>query len=203
MNPDGDYTEQSVSVYDSIVNESLISLAQLLGREDLLDYVRRNLRKLFCYIEPDGTVNTLNSRRQDYGVKAYPTGHYWSCLFLAHHDRDPDFAGMAELLLCRWKRHGNRAGLWAADGRPPIRPAAAGPVPPGNLPPVLPQLRAGSGPGRETPALTLLRDNPVFLKYQVGGPAGADALLRQLLRPGAVSGPGAAAGGVPGGLGGV
>lgn len=111
MNPDGDYTEQSVSVYDSIVNESLISLAQLLGREDLLDYVRRNLRKLFCYIEPDGTVNTLNSRRQDYGVKAYPTGHYWSCLFLAHHDRDPDFAGMAELLLCQMERLGTGRAL--------------------------------------------------------------------------------------------
>ena len=168
QNPDGDYTEQSVSVYDSIVNESLITLATHLGKEKLLEYVRRNLEKLPCHLEPDGTVNTLNSRRQDYGVRAFPTCHYWSCLFLAHHDQSPFFAALAEQLLCQMEKN----GVGVSFNRLMADPLYAQSLPVGQIPVCYHRYLPHSGMLRwreENTTLTLLKDNPVFLKYQVGG----------------------------------
>lgn len=167
QNPDGDYTEQSVSVYDSIVNESLITIATLLGKEELLEYVRRNLEKLPCYLEPDGTVNTLNSRRQDYGVRAFPVCHYWSCLFLAHHDRSPYFAALAEQLLCQMEKNGSGVSF----NRLMADPIYDRPLEIGSVPTQYHRYLPYSGllRWREGDAtLTLLKENPVFLKYQVG-----------------------------------
>ncbi|MGY5011273.1 hypothetical protein ACWDFR_25175 [Streptomyces sp. 900105755] len=65
IDADGLYSERS-AVYASIVtNPSLLLLAQVLGRTDLLDAVERNLTATLDLIRPDGTVETVHSRRQD------------------------------------------------------------------------------------------------------------------------------------------
>ncbi|MGI5460660.1 hypothetical protein ACQEWB_47355 [Streptomyces sp. CA-249302] len=65
IDTDGLYSERS-AVYASIVtNPSLLLLAEVLGRTDLLDAVERNLAATLDLIRPDGTVETVHSRRQD------------------------------------------------------------------------------------------------------------------------------------------
>ncbi|WP_030937938.1 hypothetical protein [Streptomyces sp. NRRL S-646] len=65
IDAEGLYSERS-AVYASIVtNPSLLLLAEVLGRSDLLDAVERNLTATLDLIRPDGTVETVHSRRQD------------------------------------------------------------------------------------------------------------------------------------------
>ncbi|MET9906871.1 hypothetical protein ABZZ74_08580 [Streptomyces sp. NPDC006476] len=65
IDADGLYSERS-AVYASLVtNPSLLLLAEVLGRTDLLDAVERNLDATLDLIRPDGTVETVHSRRQD------------------------------------------------------------------------------------------------------------------------------------------
>ncbi|MGW3107881.1 hypothetical protein [Streptomyces sp. NPDC001100] len=65
IDAEGLYSERS-AVYASIVtNPSLLLLAEVLGRADLLDAVERNLAATLDLIRPDGTVETVHSRRQD------------------------------------------------------------------------------------------------------------------------------------------
>ncbi|MFI9832219.1 hypothetical protein ACIHIX_31565 [Streptomyces sp. NPDC051913] len=65
IDTEGLYSERS-AVYASIVtNPALLLLAEVLGRGDLLDAVARNLTATLDLIRPDGTVETVHSRRQD------------------------------------------------------------------------------------------------------------------------------------------
>ncbi|TQJ92000.1 hypothetical protein [Streptomyces sp. SLBN-31] len=65
IDADGMYSERS-AVYASIVtNPALLLLAEVLGRTDLVDAVERNLTATLDLIRPDGTVETVHSRRQD------------------------------------------------------------------------------------------------------------------------------------------
>ena len=65
IDTDGLYSERS-AVYASIVtNPSLLLLAEVLGRTDLLDAVERNLATTLDLLRPDGMVETVHSRRQD------------------------------------------------------------------------------------------------------------------------------------------
>lgn len=100
---EGEYTERSVAIYDITTNESLIVIARELQMPELLEYVARNLTKNFSYLEPDGTICTLNSKRQDNSTKYYPLRHYWSYLYLAH-NYDEKFAYIAEYLLCQMEK---------------------------------------------------------------------------------------------------
>ncbi|MFF9038174.1 hypothetical protein ACF090_22210 [Streptomyces sp. NPDC014892] len=65
IDADGLYSERS-AVYASIVtNPALLLLAETLGRTDLSAAVERNLATTLDLIRPDGTVETVHSRRQD------------------------------------------------------------------------------------------------------------------------------------------
>ncbi|WP_069773097.1 hypothetical protein [Streptomyces sp. LUP30] len=65
IDAEGLYSERS-AVYASLVtNPSLLLLADVLGRADLLEAVERNLAATLDLIRPDGTVETVHSRRQD------------------------------------------------------------------------------------------------------------------------------------------
>jgi hypothetical protein len=101
---EGEYLERSTAIYDITVNESLIVIAHELDMLELLEHVARNIKKNFAYLEPDGTICTLNSRRQDNTMKYYPLRHYLNVLFLAHHYKDGFFAGMAEYLLTQMEK---------------------------------------------------------------------------------------------------
>ncbi len=97
--PVGEYTERSVGIYNPAVNRSLMIIAEELEKPELLVHVERNLRMVLRYVEPDGTLCTLNSRRQDAGMEIYPTAYYDNYLLMAHRTGDREFAAMADQIM--------------------------------------------------------------------------------------------------------
>ncbi|POX46372.1 hypothetical protein [Streptomyces sp. Ru72] len=65
IDAEGLYSERSANYAAHVSNPSLLLLADVLGRNDLLDAVERNLTATLDLIRPDGTVETVHSRRQD------------------------------------------------------------------------------------------------------------------------------------------
>ncbi|MFF6918494.1 hypothetical protein [Streptomyces sp. NPDC012466] len=65
IDAEGLYSERSANYAAHVSNPSLLLLADVLGRADLRDVVERNLATTLDLIRPDGTVETVHSRRQD------------------------------------------------------------------------------------------------------------------------------------------
>ncbi|MET9395509.1 hypothetical protein ABZY20_34700 [Streptomyces sp. NPDC006624] len=65
IDAEGLYSERSANYAAHVTNPSLLLLSEVLGRADLLDAVERNLAATLDLIRPDGTVETVHSRRQD------------------------------------------------------------------------------------------------------------------------------------------
>ncbi|MEV1085229.1 hypothetical protein AB0I98_44630 [Streptomyces sp. NPDC050211] len=65
IDAEGLYSERSPNYAAHVSNPSLLLLAEVLGRADLLYAVERNLATTLDLIRPDGTVETVHSRRQD------------------------------------------------------------------------------------------------------------------------------------------
>jgi hypothetical protein len=95
IDPDGQYTERSTTVYSPIVDRALLTIATLLDRPALLDPVRRNLEMTLYYVHPDGEVATEASRRQDRYQRGSMARYYVSYRALALRDRDGRFAAIA------------------------------------------------------------------------------------------------------------
>lgn len=100
----GEYTERSAGIYNVTNNRSLMIIAQELNRPELLSHVRRNLNMVPCYFDPDGTVFTLNSTRQDNNKKLYPIAYYENYMMMACLDHSEEFAGIADWLFERIER---------------------------------------------------------------------------------------------------
>ncbi|MDF2959610.1 MAG: hypothetical protein K0S39_1345 [Paenibacillus sp.] len=96
---EGEYTERSVGIYNVINNRSLQIMAEELAMPELLQHIQRNLDMVMKYIEPDQTLFTLNSTRQDYGKDTYPIGYYDNFLLMAYQSSNKTYAYIAELLL--------------------------------------------------------------------------------------------------------
>jgi hypothetical protein len=106
LDPDGQYTEKSTSVYSPIVDRALTTVARLLNRPALLEPVRRNLEMTLYYIHPDGEVVTEASRRQDRYTRGSMARYYFSYRSLALHDNNGRFAA-----ICRQIETSARAQL--------------------------------------------------------------------------------------------
>ncbi|WP_460796928.1 hypothetical protein [Microbacterium sp. GXF0217] len=65
ITPDGVYSERSANYAAYVSNPSLSVIADVFGRSDAQDAVVRNLESTLGMIHPDGTVETVHSRRQD------------------------------------------------------------------------------------------------------------------------------------------
>ncbi|WP_224721671.1 hypothetical protein [Paenibacillus vietnamensis] len=94
---DGEWTERSNGIYNTVSDIVLYYAAELFDRPDLLEPVRRNLRMMAYMIHPDGDIVTDYSGRQDFGIKFDMGGYFLVAKLMAHKDRDPLFAAMAEL----------------------------------------------------------------------------------------------------------
>lgn len=95
LDPDGQYTEKSTTVYSPIVDRALINVARQLHRPDLFEPVRRNLEMTLFYVHPDGEVVTEASRRQDRYQRGSMARYYFSYRHLALLDGNGRFAAMA------------------------------------------------------------------------------------------------------------
>ncbi len=98
---EGEYTERSAGVYNTICNQALMVMACELDMPELLEHVKRNLRMVMKYIEPDNTINTLNSRRQDVGTSPSALRYYSNYLNMALLTGDGEFAWFADEMLTR------------------------------------------------------------------------------------------------------
>ncbi len=94
LDPDGQYTEKSTTVYSPIVDRALITVAHFLNRPALLDPVRKNLEMTLYYVHPDGEVVTEASRRQDRATRGSMARYYYSYRTLALRDGNGRFAAM-------------------------------------------------------------------------------------------------------------
>lgn len=79
---DGEYAERSAGIYSYVTNEGLILMARFLERPEFYEYIRRNLYMLRYYLEPDGSLFTMNSTRQDQGAKVWAEKYLSQYLYI-------------------------------------------------------------------------------------------------------------------------
>ncbi|MFB9661749.1 hypothetical protein ACFQS3_03405 [Glycomyces mayteni] len=65
IDADGWYSERSPNYALWVSNPALVAIGEHLGRPELLDLVERSLEAVAAAALPDGTVETVHSRRQD------------------------------------------------------------------------------------------------------------------------------------------
>jgi hypothetical protein len=96
--PDGMYSERSPLYATAVTNPSLLAIADSSDRPELLGHVRRNLEAFLPWFNPDGTVESLFSRRQDQWMRFQ--GSVFLLLYrrFAVQDRRSDFAAAAAWL---------------------------------------------------------------------------------------------------------
>jgi hypothetical protein len=98
IDPDGQYTERSTSIYSPHVDRVLLIVSDVLQRPELLDPIRRNLEMNLFYLHADGEVVTEASSRQDQFTRGSLTGYYIPYRTLAIKDNNGRFASAARLI---------------------------------------------------------------------------------------------------------
>ena len=96
INEDGEFAERSAGNYNQVNDDQMIRLYLATGEARFLEAARRNLDMMRCYIEPDNSVFTNNSTRQDYGRKVYLETYYILFLLTGYLLGDPKLGAMAE-----------------------------------------------------------------------------------------------------------
>lgn len=94
INQDGQYPERSRN-YSVVENTAFIHLSDILNRPELLDPVRKNLDSTFYYMEQNGELLALDSRRQDKYAPITITRFYRLYRYMAIHDGNSFFAAVA------------------------------------------------------------------------------------------------------------
>jgi hypothetical protein len=124
LDPDGQFTERSTSIYNAVCDRAFVVLAAKLNRPALLDPVRRNLESMLWLLHADGEVVTEISRRQDKNEHADLRSYWFPLRYLATRDRHAVFAGLAERYaaqasLAALMEYPEMAGPLAASAPPP------------------------------------------------------------------------------------
>ena len=95
----GEYTERSSGTYNMVCDEAFFNMADVLGRPELFEPPYRNLKLMYSFLEPDGTVFTDSSLRQDHGKRHVLDEYYHFYLGMALVKRDGEFAYFADKML--------------------------------------------------------------------------------------------------------
>ena len=126
---DGLYSERSPNYALHVSNPSLIALGVVLDRPELLDDVARNLEAIAATTLPDGTVETVHSRRQDQRGTIDLAGFLMQFRRFAIQRGRGDFAGIVDRILAR-----PLADPAGALTEILLEPALAAPLPPAEPP---------------------------------------------------------------------
>ena len=170
IDPDGQYTEKSTTVYSPIVDRALLTVARLLNRPELLEPVRRNLEMTLYYVHPDGEVVTEASRRQDRYTRGSMARYYYSYRTLALRDGNGRFAAMARQIERNVApRHPGELAVYLTEPEfaRPLPPEAALPTDYAKVFPhsSLARIRRGNASG------TILAGNTTIFSFRKGAAA--------------------------------
>ena len=99
IDEDGIYSERSTIYYSNVANPSLLTVAHILNRTELVQHIRKNLELVTEHAEPvGGEVETTHSRRQDQNQRQTLKDYYVQFRELALLDKNGRFAAMARLI---------------------------------------------------------------------------------------------------------
>lgn len=96
---DGQYAERSTGGYNAVVNSAMISMYEESGDETYLGYVERNLHMMLTYIDPDDTIFTQNSTRQDQGKTEYMDRYFYQYLYMTSLKFNAEFDAAAHKII--------------------------------------------------------------------------------------------------------
>ena len=95
INGDGEFAERSAGNYNQVNDDQMIRLYLATGDKAFLEAAARNLEMMYCYFDPDQSVFTNNSTRQDMGRKVYADTYYILYLLTGYLLRREDLGSMA------------------------------------------------------------------------------------------------------------
>ncbi|MCR5154647.1 MAG: hypothetical protein K6B75_07360 [Lachnospiraceae bacterium] len=96
---EGEFSERSAGNYNRINNDAMITIGDVLGDPAYYEYAKRNLTMMLTYLEPDDSIFTNNSTRQDRGVKVYPRDYYFEYLLMGHKLNNETFLAAANYIM--------------------------------------------------------------------------------------------------------
>ena len=98
INEDGEFAERSAGNYNQVNDDQMIRLYLATGDQVYLEAAAKNLEMMYAYFDPDNSVFTNNSTRQDMGTKVFGDGYYILYLMVGYFLTRPDLGAMAEWL---------------------------------------------------------------------------------------------------------
>lgn len=98
IDADGQFAERSTGIYSQVTDGAFVVIARVLNRPALLQPVRRNLAMNVYYMQPNGEMETVASRRQDQWQTASIARYYLEYREMAIRDRDPLFAAVTRFI---------------------------------------------------------------------------------------------------------
>jgi len=163
IDEEGQYTERSTSIYNSVVNRALTTLALKLKRPELLEPVRRNLAMMLYMLHADWEVVTEISGRQDKDLPGNLGRNWFPYRLMAVRDNNGQFADVE-------MHHRDHASLGELMEYPELlAPGPAGQPVPDNYEKIYPlngyaRIRRG-----QMSCTLLLRNTSKFLAFRYGG----------------------------------
>ena len=96
IDENGEFAERSAGNYNQVNDDQMIRLYLATGDKTYLEAAKSNLLMMLSYIDPDGSVFTNNSTRQDYGKKVYLDSYYILFLLTGYLLKDEKLAAYSE-----------------------------------------------------------------------------------------------------------
>ena len=95
INADGEFAERSTGIYNAVNDEQMLRLYEITGDRRYAEAARANLLLMRYYLEPDGSLLTQGSTRQDKGTRPAFSKYWIYYLMAGHFLDDSELKGIA------------------------------------------------------------------------------------------------------------